>query len=244
MGVDFDVDVGGSRGNWVVGGYILSGTQEASITDATGTGSITSKGRGVGATATWYGNAGTYVDAQGQITRLESDMSSSAGGVLAESVSSKAYALSVEVGHRLALSEKAGLIPQVQLSWGRLDGAELTDTGNTAVDMRSNDTQTGRVGLAYEYVNNNQSTFYAIGSIVHDFKRANKVKAGITSLSEDINETLVEIGIGGSIVLDEASLSGPMNRTSKVYGSVFYRQSFDNSDIKVFAVNAGIQIDW
>jgi outer membrane autotransporter protein len=171
-------------------------------------------------------------------------MSSSAGGVLAESVSSNAYALSVEVGHRIALSEKAGLIPQVQLSWGRIDGSEFTDTGNTAVDMRSNDTQTGRVGLAYEYVNNNQSTFYAIGSIVHDFKRANKVKAGITSFSEDINATLGEIGIGGSIVLDEASGFGPMKRTSKVYGGVFYRQSFDNSDIKVFAVNAGIQIDW
>ncbi|MEJ6751959.1 MAG: autotransporter outer membrane beta-barrel domain-containing protein, partial [Amylibacter sp.] len=244
LGVDFDVDAGGSSGNWVVGGYVQSGTQEASITDATGTGSITSRGRGIGATATWYGNAGTYVDAQGQITRLESDMSSSAGGVLAESVSSKAYALSLEVGHHIALSEKAGLIPQGQLSWGRIDGAEFTDTGNTAVDMGSNDTQTGRVGLAYEYVIDNQSTFYAIGSIVRDFKRANKVKAGTASFSEDINETWGEIGIGGSIVLDEASGFGSANKTTKLYGGVFQRQSSNNSDIKVLAVNAGIQIEW
>ena len=244
LGVDFDVDAGGSSGNWVVGGYVQSGTQEASITDATGTGSITSRGRGIGATATWYGNAGTYVDAQGQITRLESDMSSSAGGVLAESVSSKAYALSLEVGHHIALSEKAGLIPQGQLSWGRIDGAEFTDTGNTAVDMGSNDTQTGRVGLAYEYVIDNQSTFYAIGSIVRDFERANKVKAGTASFSEDINETWGEIGIGGSIVLDEASGFGSANKTTKLYGGVFQRQSSNNSDIKVLAVNAGIQIEW
>ena len=244
LGVDFDVDAGGSSGNWVVGGYVQYATQDASITDATGTGSITSRGRGIGATATWYGNAGTYVDAQGQITRLESDMSSSAGGVLAESVSSKAYALSVEVGHRIALSEKVGLIPQGQLSWGQIDGAEFTDTGNTAVDMGSNDTQTGRIGLAYEYVIDNQSTFYAIGSIVRDFERANKVKAGTGSFSEDINETWGEIGIGGSIVLDEASGFGSANKTTKLYGGVFQRQSSNNSDIKVLAVNAGIQIEW
>ena len=70
------------------------------------------------------------------------------------------------------------------------------------------------------------------------------MKAGTASFSEDINETWGEIGIGGSIVLDEASGFGSANKTTKLYGGVFQRQSSNNSDIKVLAVNAGIQIEW
>ena len=79
---------------------------------------------------------------------LDSDISSSAGGSLVKDVSSKAYALSVEIGHRIALSETTGIIPQGQLSWGRVDVDSFTDTGSTAVDPGSNDTTTGRLGLA------------------------------------------------------------------------------------------------
>lgn len=128
---------------------------------------------------------GTYVDVQGQLMWLDSDISSSAGGSLIKDVSSKAYALSVEIGHRIALSETTRLIPQGQLSWGRVDGDSFTDTGSTTVDPGSNDTTTGRLGLAYEYVAD-EATFYGIGNIVHDFGGDSTVDAGAASLSADV----------------------------------------------------------
>ncbi len=232
-GMDFDIDVD-ADGRWVVGGYAQYGKQSASVTDVLGTGSIKTSGLGVGATATWYGTTGTYVDVQGQLMWLDSDISSSAGGSLIKDVSSKAYALSVEIGHRIALSETTRLIPQGQLSWGRVDGDSFTDTGSTTVDPGSNDTTTGRLGLAYEYVAD-EATFYGIGNIVHDFGGDSAVDAGVTSLSADVRETWGEIGLGGSYAV---------NDNSKLYGEVSYSQAFNNSDINALSASAGIQILW
>ena len=232
-GMDFDIDVD-ADGRWVVGGYAQYGKQSASVTDVLGTGSIKTSGLGVGATATWYGTTGTYVDVQGQLMWLDSDISSSAGGSLIKDVSSKAYALSVEIGHRIALSETTRLIPQGQLSWGRVDGDSFTDTGSTAVDPGSNDTTTGRLGLAYEYVAD-EATFYGIGNIVHDFGSDSTVNAGVTSLSANVRETWGEIGLGGSYAV---------NDNSKLYGEVSYSQAFNNSDINALSASAGIQILW
>ena len=232
-GMDFDIDVD-ADGRWVVGGYAQYGKQSASVTDVLGTGSIKTSGLGVGATATWYGTTGTYVDVQGQLMWLDSDISSSAGGSLIKDVSSKAYALSVEIGHRIALSETTRLIPQGQLSWGRVDGDSFTDTGSTAVDPGSNDTTTGRLGIAYEYVAD-EATFYGIGNIVHDFGSDSTVNAGVTSLSANVRETWGEIGFGGSYAV---------NDNSKLYGEVSYSQAFNNSDINALSASAGIQILW
>ena len=232
-GMDFDIDVD-ADGRWVVGGYAQYGKQSASVTDVLGTGSIKTSGLGVGATATWYATTGTYVDVQGQLMWLDSDISSSAGGSLIKDVSSKAYALSVEIGHRIALSETTGIIPQGQLSWGRVDGDSFTDTGSTTVDPGSNDTTTGRLGIAYEYVAD-EATFYGIGNIIHDFGSDSTVNAGVTSLSANVRETWGEIGLGGSYAV---------NDNSKLYGEVSYSQAFNNSDINALSASAGIQILW
>ena len=233
VGIDVDLDAD-ANGSWVLGGSVQYGTQSASVSDALGTGSAKTKGTGFGVTATWYGNSGTYVDIQGQVMRLESEISSSVGGLLVEDASSRTNAISMEVGHRIVLAQNEGLIPQVQLTRGKVDGASFTDTGGTVVDLGSNETRTGRVGIAYEYVSDD-TEFYGIGSILHDFGNASKMKAGNLSLLADTRETWGEIGFGGSYIMDEQT---------NFFGEVSYRQALNNSDMKAISVNAGIQINW
>ncbi len=233
VGIDVDLDAD-ANGSWVLGGSVQYATQSASVSDALGTGSAKTKGNGFGVTATWYGNAGTYVDMQGQVLRLESKISSSAGGLLVEDASSRTNAISMEVGHRIMLAQNEALIPQVQLTRGKVDGASFTDTGGTVVDLGSNETRTGRVGIAYEYVSDD-TEFYGIGSILHDFGNASKMKAGNLSLLADTRETWGEIGFGGSYIMDEQT---------NFFGEVSYRQALNNSDMKAISVNAGIQINW
>ena len=233
VGIDVDLDAD-ANGSWVLGGSVQYATQSASVSDALGTGSAKTKGNGFGVTATWYGNAGTYVDMQGQVLRLESKISSSAGGLLVEDASSRTNAISMEVGHRIMLAQNEALIPQVQLTRGKVDGASFTDTGGTVVDLGSNETRTGRVGIAYEYVSDD-TEFYGIGSILRDFGSASEMAAGNLSLLADTRETWGEIGVGGSYIMDEQT---------NLFGEVSYRQALNNSDMKAISVNAGIQINW
>jgi fibronectin-binding autotransporter adhesin len=233
VGIDVDLDAD-ANGSWVLGGSVQYATQSASVSDALGTGSAKTKGNGFGVTATWYGSAGTCVDMQGQVMVLESKISSSAGGLLVEDASSRTNAISMEVGHRIMLAQNEALVPQVQLTQGKVDGASFTDTGGTVVDLGSNETRTGRVGIAYEYVSDD-TEFYGIGSILRDFGSASEMAAGNLSLLADTRETWGEIGVGGSYIMDEQT---------NLFGEVSYRQALNNSDMKAISVNAGLQINW
>jgi len=208
----------GDNGQWVLGVTAQYGQMKSSVSNTLGFGNIDSKGYGVGATATWYGNAGTYVDLQGQVNWLKSDISTAANGVLVEGASSTAYALSAEVGHRVALNANSALVPQAQLTWGRLNGGSFTDRMGNAVDFGTNDRLVGRIGLAYEYEysegwlfgdragsehQNHREKVYVIGNLIHDFSGASTVTVAGTDLSASNNETWAEVGIGGSITWDQ-----------------------------------------
>jgi outer membrane autotransporter protein len=233
IGVDFDLESGAS-GRWVVGTHAQYGAQNGSVTDETGVSVASTTGIGAGINATWFGNLGTYVDTQAQITQLKTEMSSDAGGLLIEDASSKAYALSMEVGHRIELNGQSALTPQAQLTLGRVDGANFTDTAGTLVDLGTSLTKAGRIGLAYEY-QADQSTFYSTGSIIRDFGSPTTVEAAGESFSEDTNITWGEIGVGGLYW---------MNDTSRLYGEVVYRQALNISSSNVLSAKLGMQIQW
>ena len=233
VGVDFELEPG-TGGRWVIGAHAQYGTQNGSVADETGVSIASTTGIGAGISATWYGNSGTYVDTQAQTTQLKTEISSDAGGLLIEDAASKAYALSMEVGHRIELNGQSTLTPQAQLTLGRVNGANFTDTAGTIVDLGTSVTKTGRIGLAYEY-QVAQSTFYSSGSIIRDFGSSTTVEAAGQSFSEDTNTTWGEVGVGGSYT---------MNNATQLYGQVGYRQALNNSNSNALSANVGIQIQW
>ena len=240
-GIDYDVEAGGD-GLWVLGVTGQYGKLGSTITNPLGFGKIDAEGFGIDATATWYGTKGTYVDLQGQVNWISSDMSSSAAGSLAEGELSKAYALSAEVGHRFELDQNTTLVPQAQLTLGKLHGASFTDSAGNAVDLGNNNSTVGRLGLAYEYENNdrtdgNRAKAYVIGNILHDFSTDSTVRVAGADLSTSASgATWGEIGLGGSVTVDA-------NKTT-VYGEASYRGAFNGGSNSGLGLTAGLRVQW
>ncbi|WP_412766649.1 autotransporter outer membrane beta-barrel domain-containing protein, partial [Brucella intermedia] len=68
--------------------------------------STRAQGWGLGATATWYGNSGFYVDAQAQANWYDSDLGVDAvNPTLANGNKGFGYALSLEAGQRIAIDQ-------------------------------------------------------------------------------------------------------------------------------------------
>ncbi|MDB4220436.1 autotransporter outer membrane beta-barrel domain-containing protein, partial [Amylibacter sp.] len=222
-----------ANGRWVVNGFAKYGTQSATIDDLQ-TGSFETIGTGYGVSATLYGNNGTYVDLQGQIMQFKTDISSSEDGLLVKDASSNANSMSVEIGHRIAISETSGLIPQVQLSRGGVNGARFTDEVGMAIDLGTSITKKWRMGVAYDYVTD-QSKLYGVGSFVMDSDSVSNVLAAGSNLSETIGDTWGEIGIGGTFT---------MSNDVSLFGEVSYSQAINNSDAKAYSANVGIKLNW
>jgi fibronectin-binding autotransporter adhesin len=218
------------------------GKVSATVSNALGLGTIDAEGFGLGATATWYGNTGTYVDLQAQANWIDSDIASSAAGALVKDHRTKAYALSAEVGRRLALSDTSALVPQAQVTVGSVDGGSFTDSASNAVDLGNNDRVVGRIGLAYEFASQkaaggNQTKAYVIGNILHDFSGNNSVNVSGASLSSRAAEkTWGEVGLGGAYAIDA-------NKT--LYGEALYRAALGGgSSNNGLAATVGLRIKW
>ncbi|MDA7760082.1 autotransporter outer membrane beta-barrel domain-containing protein, partial [Amylibacter sp.] len=222
-----------ANGRWVVDGFAKYGTQSATVDDLE-TGSIETIGTGYGVTATWYGNNGSYVDMQGQTMQFKSDISSTEDGLLVKDALSKASSMSIEIGHRIAISETSGLTPQVQLSRGRVNGAHFTDEGDNTIDLGNSITKKWRMGFAYDYLTD-QSKFYGIGSLVRDFDSVSNVTAAGSNLSDTVGEIWGEFGVGGAFTI--------ANGTS-LFGEVAYSRAINGTDAKAYSANVGIKLNW
>ncbi len=150
-GVDgqFYEDANGKLIAGITGQY---GTAHGNSSSFFGDGYTDTSAWSLGATATWYGNDGFYVDTQGQLTWFDNDLNSdTANSGLADGAKAFGYALSAEVGQRIALDEHWSLTPQAQLMWSSLDADAFHDIWGNRVHMQDGDSLTARIGLAANY---------------------------------------------------------------------------------------------
>ncbi len=210
------------------------------IINSLGTGSIDAEGMGVGATATWYGNSGGYLDTQGQVNWIDADYASSAGGSLIDGHTSKAYALSIEIGQRYEQNQNWALVPQAQLTWGKVDGGSFTDRIGNVIDLENNESLLGRLGLACEYENNDvvegsRKKAYVIGNILHDFSDNNNVNVNDIGLRSAMEATWGELGVGGSIAPNDSLV---------FYGEISYRTPLNRGDDDGAHLTVGMRLRW
>lgn len=241
----------GENGVWVLGATAQFGRITGDVRNSVGTGRISGRGLGLGLTGTWYGDAGSYLDLQSQVTRIRADYEAGSFGTLADGTHATALALSAELGHRYITGPNTALVPQAQLSWARLSGDAFTDSLGNAVDPGRNTSLTGRVGLAYEYEYSEGWLFgdrkaagpqrhrekaYVIGNLLRDFSADSHVTLSGTGLAADYGQSWAEIGVGGSVVWDG-------NKT--LYTETAYRTSLDGgSDNHGLSVEGGFRMAW
>ena len=233
----------GPNGQWILGVTAQYGTVDAVISNELGRGSVEATGYGAGLTATWHGSNGVYLDAQGQFNWIDSNIDSAVDGSLVDGHSSTTQSLSLEAGRRFALNDRHSIIPQMQFSWGCVDGERFTDNVGNEVDPASNESLTARFGIAYNLQlkdadGKSRKNLYLIGNLLPNFSDPSEVRVGQADIASENDPTMAEIGLGGSFTL---------NKNTSLYAEGSRREAvFEDSDDEDYgySFSVGMNVRW
>jgi outer membrane autotransporter protein len=188
----------------------------ADITSPWGRGRNETTGYGIGAGATWQGNAGFYADAQGRLTWLDTDLiSTTLGRKMGKEVKGLGHALSLEIGQSFTLTQTFKLVPQAQLAWSAVSYDRFVDPFGASVSTRDGNSLLGRLGLALQHEqmwtdaagNLQRLALYGVANLYHEFRDGTSVDVSGAYLKNREGRTWAGIGVGGSYNLKGDALS-------------------------------------
>jgi len=213
--------------------------------DGYGNGEISTDGYGFGASLTWFGDNGFYLDNQVQFTWYNSDLGANPGHSLIESNDGFGYALSTEAGKQITIDQNWSLTPQIQLVYSNVDFESFADTFGSIIKMDRNDSLQGRIGLSLGRQNSwydsstmiRRSYFYGISNLYYEFLEGTKVNVSEVSFATQNDRFWGGIGFGGSYNWDDDKYS--------VYGEGLVDTSLNNfGDSYSFKGNLGFRLKW
>lgn len=200
--VGIDGRLAGDASGMLVGGINAQyGKVDADIESSLGDGDNSTDSYGLGATLTWYGGEGTYVDGQASVAWLSSDLSADAVGDLVDGNDGFGYAFSLEAGRKLPVGGNWSLTPQAQLAYTSVDFDDFTDGFGADVTLESGDSLKGRIGLALDYdggTGESPSHVYGIANITYEFLDGTAVDVAGTEVGFEPDSFGAELGIGGA----------------------------------------------
>lgn len=178
----------------------------ANVFSAYGNGSNSTESFGLGASLTWRGSEGSYVDLQGQIAHFNSDLSA-AGYSLVRDNGGTGFALGIEAGHTFALDDAWSLTPQGQLNYASVGFDSFTDQFGSQVSLQQGTSLKGRIGLALDHATEWQdaegrkaaSTLYGITNLTYEFLEGTNVAVSGTDLKFVGQKFGAELGVGGTL---------------------------------------------
>ncbi len=238
----------GENGRLIAGITGQYGKARSNIDNRTGdgSGSIDTQGWGLGATATWYGNSGFYVDAQAQANWYDSDLGVDAvNPTLANGNKGFGYALSLEAGQRIAIDQNWSLTPQAQLMFSSVDFDTFKDTYGARISNRDGDSLTGRLGLAASYANAWKgedglmvnTSVYGIANLYQEFLGDARMNYAGTHMATDSDGTWGGIGAGGTYAWADNKYA--------IYGEGSINTSLNHfADSYAIKGNLGFKVKW
>lgn len=192
----------------LIGGIVAHyGHAASDTTSFYGDGEIGTNGYGLGATLTWYGVNGLYVDGQAQLTWYDSDLGSElTGSSLVSGNNAFGYALSLEAGQKVGLDQNWSMTPQAQLVYSAVDFDDFDDAFGAAVSLENGDSLTGRLGLTLDYEKawagedgaTARTHAYGIANLYYEFLDASRVEVAGVALSAQNDRLWGGLGLGGS----------------------------------------------
>lgn len=221
------------------------GTVSGDINSTYGDGDIDTTGYGVGATLTWYGNNGFYVDAQSEATWYDSDLKSDSAGTLEDGNNGFGYAMSLETGKSFALVDAWSITPQAQFAYSSVDFDSFTDPFDARVSGDDGDSLAGRIGVALDRQQSWQgadgrtvsAAFYGATNLYYEFLDGTTVDLSGVALESENDRLSAGITLGGSYSWNDERFS--------VYGEVVARSSLkDFGDSYAISGTAGIRVKW
>jgi outer membrane autotransporter protein len=215
-------------GRLIVGLTAQYGRTNADVASFFGNGRIQAEGAGVGATLTWYGENGFYIDGQAQTMFYRSDLVSALVGSMTQGNQGLGYAFSAESGKRIGMGNGWSLTPQAQLAYSQVDFDDFTDQFGARVSLRDANSLLGRAGLAlnHQKIWNDgggigRSDIYGIANLHYEFLNGTNVDVAGIGFANAIDRLWGSIGVGGTY--------GWANGRYAIFGEVSYNASLNNS---------------
>ena len=194
-------------GSLLIGGVNFTyGKADADINSYFGYGSIDTSAYGLGASLTWYGNDGVYVDGQVQTLWFDSDVNSGTEGhAVANGNRGRGYATSLETGKRYSLGNGLSLTPQIQLIYSRVNFDPFSDPYGSQVSLEEGDSLRARAGVSLDketaWVAKDGTTsrahFYTNLDLYNEFLNGTKTRvSGVDFTARDERQS---VGIGAGV---------------------------------------------
>lgn len=177
------------------------GRVNADIRSSLGNGTNSTDSYGGGATLTWYGSNGVYVDGQASVSRLSSKLAAETVGKLVDDNKGLGYAFSIEAGRKVAVSGNWSVTPQAQLAYASVDIDEFADPFGAKVSLVSGDSLKGRIGVALNYDAGSSvsgSHVYGIANLTYEFLDGTAVDVAGTKVAFEPDSFGAELGLGGT----------------------------------------------
>ena len=192
------------RGNWIVGGAFLYGTNNSDYALGSGSG----KTAGLAIYGSKQFNDGRYLDIIAKGNRLKNDFTvhNSLGTSLSGDYRNTGASLSLEYGKRIKRNNGFYIDPSAELILSRLSGESFdarTNTGSTVhINSDAVNSAIGRLGIGIGKEAKNSNVFLK-AALAHEF--SGKMKATYSMAGEpttnsvvDLKDTWLDLELGGS----------------------------------------------
>jgi fibronectin-binding autotransporter adhesin len=238
-GADFDLADTFAGGRLVGGITAHADWINADLSPSGVDSSLDGTGYGVGATLTWYGPAGFYLDGQAKATWFNADIAGA--GASAEGIDGLGYALGIEAGRHIRLGGGWSLTPQAQLVYSRIDFDRFTDSSGVEISLRRGESLRGRAGLAvgrdFAFPRSGwQAGLYGLANVSYEMLGDTSVDAAGTALDWEPRQLWGDVGLGASIKASDGV---------SFFGEATYAASLqDFSASHTLTGRVGIRMQW
>lgn len=180
-----------------------------------GGGEIDTESYGLGASLTWRLQNGVYFDAQGVANWYDSDFSGTARGTLKSGVDSMGWALALETGRRLEMTQLT-VMPHVRVVYSEVDPDSFVDKFGGRVSSDTDDRTMGGLGVTFE-----GSQGWVLAEFQREFGTGTSVDVAGTSFDQRMARARVRIAMGGvmSVLQDKLTLRGELGAASDISSS-------------------------
>lgn len=224
------------RGNWIVGGAFLYGTNNSDYALGSGSG----KTAGLAIYGAKQFNNGRYLDIIAKGNRLKNDFTvhNSLGTSLSGDYHNAGASLSLEYGKRIKKNNGFYIDPSAELIFSRLSGESFdarTNTGSTVhINSDAVNSAIGRLGIGIGKEARNSNVFLK-AALAHEFSGTMKATYSMageptTNSVVDLKDTWLDLELGGS---------WSFHPNTYVYGT--FTKNFGSTIDTSYRVDAGIR---
>lgn len=232
------LEVGADHEKTVKNGKVYYGAfvNHTLASDTYAMGSGDSKGTTFGLYGTWVGEKGHYVDVVVRYGKLYGNynLTNINGNNIDADYSTHGCSISGEYGYKKNLSSGWYVLPQMQVTLGKLQGYDYINSQDTVISQSAANFALGRVGVNVGREHKDYNV-YLKANLLHDFGGTGEMTASNFGRTIDVatlggHDTWVEVGVG---------MNAKLKKNLTMYGDV--EKTFGADIQKKWQVNAGVR---